>query len=292
MSKKSNINLPILSQDANLVRYLSEIKQFPLLTESEEQELSRKWLENQDIIAAQKLVTSHLRYVAKIAMQYRGYGLPMIDLISEGNIGLMTAVKKYDPDRGFRLSTATIQDYILKSWSLLKIGTSAAQKKLFFNLKKIKTRLLQIHNGSVPANESEIIAEQLNLSTKDVDDMNTRISGDASLNVKAHRGEESSVEMIDTIAEPSESHELTIINDNDLAFKRTKFQQALATLNEREQEIIYARRLQDTPVTLIKLGKKYGVSSERIRQIEEKALKKLKQYVLDSQNEPKQIECK
>lgn len=299
MSKKNNINLPILSQDAGLVRYLDEIKKFPMLSESEELELFRKWHEEQDINAAQQLVTSHLRYVAKIAMQFRGYGLPMVDLISEGNIGLMTAVKKYDPERGFRLSTystlwikATIQDYILKSWSMVKIGTTATKKKLFFNLRKMKNKLLHLHNGAAPANESEIIANQLDVSEEDVKQMESRIAGDISLNTTVYGKDDSQREAIDVVEEPSVSHEIQVIESEDYSRKRTRFMEAMEELTEREQEIIYARRLSDEPETLVDLSKKYGVSSERIRQIEEKALQKLKQYVAENSNEPKQIEYK
>ena len=288
MSKKSQINLPILSQDASLVRYLDDIQKFPMLSESEEVELARKWHKEQDITAAQKLVTSHLRYVAKIAMQYRGYGLPMVDIISEGNIGLMKAVKKFDPEKGFRLSSysgwwikATIQDYILKSWSLVKIGTSAAKKKLFFNLKKVQNKLMHIHNGDVPANQDALIAAELNLPESEVNEMSARMSGDISLNTKVINNDEESSEIIDITAEPSESHELTVIENHDYENKKTKFLKALSKLNEREQEIIYARRIGQPAATLDKLSEKYGVSSERIRQIEQKAINKLKKFVLE-----------
>lgn len=283
MSNK--INLPILSQDAGLVRYLEEIKKFPVLTETEENELALKWYNDGDIEAAQKLVTSHLRLVAKIAMQYRGYGLPMIDVISEGNIGLMTAVKKFDPRMGNRLSTyamwwikATIQDYVLKSWSMVKMGTSAAHKKLFFNLRKIKNKLFQANNGRVPANEIELIAKELDVSKEDVADMNARFTThEASLNDQAYGDDE--VEVIDTIAEPSESHEIQIIENDDFNYKKQKFANAMLTLNERERDIIQSRRLLDKPAKLEELSVKYGISAERVRQIEDRAFQKLKQAV-------------
>ena len=283
MSNK--INLPILSQDAGLVRYLEEIKKFPVLTETEENELALKWYNDGDIEAAQKLVTSHLRLVAKIAMQYRGYGLPMIDVISEGNIVLMTAVKKFDPRMGNRLSTyamwwikATIQDYVLKSWSMVKMGTSAAHKKLFFNLRKIKNKLFQANNGQVPANEIELIAKELDVSKEDVADMNARFTThEASLNDQAYGDDE--VEVIDTIAEPSESHEIQIIENDDFNYKKQKFANAMLTLNERERDIIQSRRLLDKPAKLEELSVKYGISAERVRQIEDRAFQKLKQAV-------------
>lgn len=286
IKQKDSFALPILSQDAGLIRYLEEIKKFPMLSEEEELELAFRWYNEQDIEAAQKLVTSHLRYVAKIAMQFRGYGLPMIDVISEGNIGLMTAVKKFDPNRGFRLSTysmwwikATIQDYILKSWSMVKMGTSAAHKKLFFNLRKIKAKLIHANNGTLPANQNDLIAKELDVSPHDVAEMNLRMTGgDASLNSFAY-GEDDDVEVIDLIAEPSENPESEVIEQFDYNSRKAKFERALLTLNEREQDIIKLRKLREEPVTLDDLSQKYGVSSERIRQIEEKALEKLQKAV-------------
>jgi RNA polymerase sigma-32 factor len=282
----SSMSLPILSQDAGLSRYLDEIKKFPMLTAEEEQDLAHKWHKEQDLEAAQKLVTSHLRLVAKIAQQFRGYGLPMTDMISEGNVGLMIAVKKFDPNKGFRLATyamwwvrATIQDYILKSWSMVKIGTSAAHKKLFFNLKKMKTRLYHANNGQIPANANDMIAKELDLSKAEVAEMDMRMSGgDVYLNSPAH-SEDDSGEVIDVIASPVESHELTILNDQEYAYKREKFNAALQKLSQREQEILFERRLKDDPTTLEVLGARYGISSERIRQIEEKAIKRLQEEV-------------
>jgi len=282
----SSISLPVLSQDAGLSRYLDEIKKFPMLSAQEEQDLAQKWHQEKDLEAAQKLVTSHLRLVAKIAQQFRGYGLPMTDMISEGNVGLMIAVKKFDPNKGFRLATyamwwirATIQDYILKSWSMVKIGTSAAHKKLFFNLRKMKNRLFNIHNGQIPANANDIIAKDLDLSKEEVSEMDMRMSGgDIYLNSHTSSDDDSG-EIIDVIASPGESHEVTILENQEYNYKKDKFNQALQKLTQREQEILFERRLKDDPTTLEVLGARYGVSSERIRQIEEKAIKRLQEEV-------------
>jgi RNA polymerase sigma-32 factor len=279
----NTIKYPIITQEASLTRYLEEIRKFPMLTEEEEKHLALEWYEKQDILAAQKLVTSHLRLVAKIAMQYRGYGLPVNDIISEGTLGLMTAVKKYDPHKGYRLATyamwwikANIQDYVLKSWSMVKMGTSAAHKKLFFNLRKIKNRLLHMNEGRAPANEVDLIAKELNVSKEDASDMNDRFTHyEASLNDHAY--DEDSVEIIDTIAEPSDDQEVLLLESQELDYKKKKMHAAMLTLNEREQEIIRERRLKDTPTTLEVLSKKFNVSNERIRQIEERALQKLQQ---------------
>lgn len=281
-----NINLPILSSESGLVRYLNEIRKFPMLTEKEEHDLAMRWYENNDIEAAQKLVTSHMRLVAKLAMQYKGYGLPMMDMISEGNIGLMVAVKKFDPNRGFRLSTyalwwikAYIQDYILKSWSMVKIGTSAAHKKLFFNLRKIKSKILQANHGQIPYNEAELIAKELDVSKEDVIDMNDRFNDhDSSLNNTMYDDE--THELIDLVAEESDNQEVVILEEQDTKYKMNKFNAALATLNEREQDIIRQRKLQDSPTTLDVLSKKYAISTERVRQIEERAMEKLKIAVM------------
>lgn len=279
------LTLPVLSQESSLTRYLDEIKRFPMLSEQEEHDLAISWLDKTDIKAAQKLVTSHLRLVAKIAMQFRGYGLPMADIISEGNIGLMIAVKKFDPYKGFRLATyamwwikATIQDYILKSWSIVKIGTSAAHKKLFFNLRKIKNKLFQVHKGQVPANEVELIANELEVSQGDVREMNDRLSNyEGSLNTNVYQ--DGDVELIDTIAEDEDSHEVMLLESQEKDYRQKKFEKAFALLNEREQNVIQERKLKEKPTTLEILSKRYGVSNERIRQIEERAMEKLQQAV-------------
>lgn len=279
------LTLPALSQESSLARYLDEVKKFPMLSEQEEHRLAVSWFEKSDIQAAQKLVTSHLRLVAKIAMQFRGYGLPLSDVISEGNVGLMIAVKKFDPYKGFRLATyaiwwikATIQDYILKSWSIVKMGTSAAHKKLFFNLRKIKNRLFQIHQGQVPANEVELIANELDVSQEDVKEMNDRFSNyEGSLNSLLHT--DGDIELIDTIAEETNDQEAALLETQEQNYKQRKFQNAFVLLSEREQNIIQERRLKEKPTTLETLSKQYGISTERVRQIEEKAMEKLQKAV-------------
>lgn len=281
----SALTLPVLSQGSSLARYLDEIKKFPMLSEKDEHDLAVSWLDKNDIKAAQKLVTSHLRLVAKIAMQFKGYGLPLADIISEGNIGLMIAVKKFDPYKGFRLATyamwwikATIQDYVLKSWSIVKMGTSAAHKKLFFNLKKIKNKLFQLHQGQIPANEVELIANELDVSQEDVREMNGRFNNyESSLNTAAYQ--DGDVELIDTIAEEENNQEMVLLEAQEKHYQQKKFAKAFALLNEREQHVIQERKLKDKPTTLETLSKKYGVSNERIRQIEERAMEKLQKAV-------------
>ncbi len=276
--------LPALTQEAGLHKYLEEIKKFPILTEQEEHDLAIKWSEHGDLSAAHTLVTSHLRLVAKIAMQFRGYGLPVIDIISEGNLGLMTAVKKFNPKLGYRLATyamwwikANIQDYILKSWSMVKMGTSGAHKKLFFNLRKIKNQLLQANNGQVDANESAIIAKELDVSKADVEEMSHRFeSFHNSLNDTAY--EEDGMEVIDLVVEPSDNQEVMLLESNDYAYKKKKLDEALTHLNDRERIIISERRMCDKPTRLEDLSERFGVSSERIRQIEERAMQKLTAY--------------
>jgi len=273
--------LPVLSSEAGLYRYLEEIKEFPVLTKEEEEILSKAWFEKEDINAAHVLVTSHLRLVVKIAMQFKGYGLPVIDLISEGNIGLMTAVKKFNPTMGNRLSTyamwwikAMIQDFVLKSWSIVKLGTSALHKKLFFNLRKIKSKIYQANSGQIPFNESEIIAKELDVSKEDVDEMSYRFDHlEESLNDHAY-GEEGA-EVIDLIADNTDNQETQIMQSDEYSFRKKLLDIGLKSLNERERDIISARKLQDPPVKLDELSKIYGVSSERIRQIEERAFQKL-----------------
>jgi len=280
----SNIKFPIVTQDTTLVRYLEEIRKFPMLSEEEEHSLALRWYEHKDIEAAQKLVTSHLRLVAKIATQFKGYGLPMSDMISEGSVGLMIAVKKYDPHKGYRLATyamwwikATFQDYILKSWSMVKMGTSAAHKKLFFNLRKMKNKLMHQNQGMSTGDELDIIAKELNLPKDDVVEMNNRFNNfEVSLNDKAF---EDGVEIIDTIAENVDNHEVLLLESQELDYKRKQLAAAMDTLDPREQEIIKERKLKDTPTTLEVLSKKFKVSNERIRQIEERALQKLQNAV-------------
>lgn len=278
--------LPTVSQEVSLTRYLTEIKRFPILSDKEENDLAVRWFDKADLKAAQQLVTSHLRLVAKIAFQFKGYGLSMADIISEGNIGLMTAVKKFDPYKGFKLATyatwwikATIQDYILKSWSIVKIGSSAAHKKLFFNLKKIKSKLLHLHEGQVPINEIELIAKELDVRKEDVAEMNNRLNpyGD-SLNVTMYDNEQE--ELMDTIVEERDNQEVMLLEAQEEDYKRRKFKKAFALLAERERNIIQERKLKEKPTTLEVLSQKYKVSTERIRQIEENAMKKLKEKVM------------
>jgi len=279
------MHLPVLSSEGNLSIYLQEIKKFPILTAEEEYMLAKRYKEHGDTDAAHKLVTSHLRLVAKIAMGYRGYGLPVTDLISEGNVGIMQAVKKFDPERGFRLATyamwwirAQIQEYVLHSWSLVKIGTTSAQKKLFFNLKKLKNQLSSIDSGNLSPENAREIASRLNVKEAEVLDMDNRLfSGDQSLNVQV--GEEGNTEWQDMLVDSHETQDNILADSNELLFRKKIFQQALEVLNDREKEIITLRKLKDKPVKLEELSKKFNISRERVRQIEEKALEKIKKQV-------------
>ncbi|MDC0060542.1 RNA polymerase sigma factor RpoH [Pelagibacteraceae bacterium] len=279
------MRLPVLSSEGNLSIYLQEIKKFPILTAEEEYMLAKRYKEHDDTEAAHKLVTSHLRLVAKIAMGYRGYGLPVTDLISEGNVGIMQAVKKFDPERGFRLATyamwwirAQIQEYVLHSWSLVKIGTTAAQKKLFFNLKKLKKQLSSIDSGSLSPENAREIASRLNVKEAEVLDMENRLfSGDQSLNVQV--GEEGDTEWQDMLVDSNDTQDNILANSNELSFRKKIFEQALGILNDREKEIITLRKLKDKPIKLDELSKKFNISRERVRQIEEKAFEKLQKQV-------------
>lgn len=281
----TNSSLPVVSSEAGLSKYMDDIRKFPMLSEQEESDLANKWYFEQDINAAHILVTSHLRLVAKIAMQFKGYGLPIVDLISEGNIGLMTAVKKFDPTMGNRLATyamwwikAHIQDYILKSWSMVKMGTSANHKKLFFNLRKVKSKILQTNSGVAPHNEIALIAKELNVPESDVSEMNDRFTHyETSLNDSAY--DDDAGEVIDLVAEPGDNQEIKLIESDEYNKRKEKFESAMLLLSERERDIIKARRMSDTPKTLDELSSIYSVSSERIRQIEEKAMQKLSEAV-------------
>lgn len=272
--------LPSLS-DGGLRRYMSEIQKFPVLTAEEEFMLAKRWQEHGDIEAAHRLTTSHLRLVAKIAMGYRGYGLPVGELISEGNIGLMQSVKRFDPDKGFRLSTyamwwikAAIQEYILRSWSLVKMGTSAAQKRLFFNLRKLKRRLQDADSGALTRENVKEIATTLDVSEQDVVDMDQRMSAtDKRLNQAI--GDDGEDEWMDRLADPGDSQETLLAADQERKIRSQALMNAIATLNEREQDIIRQRRLQDEPATLEDLSKVYNISRERVRQIEVRAMEKL-----------------
>ena len=282
----ANMHLPVLSSEGNLAFYLQEIKKFPILTAEEEYMFAKRFKEHDDTEAAHKLVTSHLRLVAKIAMGYRGYGLPVTDLISEGNVGIMQAVKKFDPERGFRLSTyamwwirAQIQEYVLRSWSLVKIGTTAAQKKLFFNLKKLKNQLSSIDSGDLSPENAREIARRLNVKEAEVLDMNNRLfSGDQSLNSKV--GDEGDAEWQDMIVDSHDTQDKKLENSNELLYRKKIFKKALEVLSDREKEIINLRKLKDKPLKLEELSKKFKISRERVRQIEEKAFEKLQKQVL------------
>ncbi|HEX6978702.1 MAG TPA: RNA polymerase sigma factor RpoH [Alphaproteobacteria bacterium] len=273
--------LPVPSGEGNLARYLQEIRKFPMLQPEEEYMLAKRWREHGDTEAAHRLVTSHLRLVAKIAMGYRGYGLPLSELISEGNVGMMQAVKRFDPDRGFRLATyamwwirAAIQEYILHSWSLVKMGTTAAQKKLFFNLRKLKSQMQAIEEGELPPEKVRAIAQQLDVSEQEVIQMNRRLaSPDHSLNAPLR--EEGEGEWQDWLVDESESQEIKLAESEELRRRQRLLGEAMRTLNERERHILTERRLRDDPMTLEDLSQKYGISRERVRQIEVRAFEKL-----------------
>ena len=278
-------NLPIVSVvDGNLSQYLLEIRKFPMLTYEQEFMLAKRWREHGDLDAAHQLVTSHLRLVAKIAIGYRGYGLPMSDLVSEGNVGMMQAVKKFDPERGFRLSTyamwwirASIQEYILHSWSLVKIGTTAAQKKLFFNLRRLKGEMKAIDDGDLSAEQVNKIATELNVSEEEVINMNRRIAApDYSLN-SPMRGAygEGGVDWQDMLVDESSSQAIRIGDTQESEHRHRLLNAAMAHLNPREREILVNRRLKDEPDTLDSLSQKYDISRERVRQIENRAFEKL-----------------
>lgn len=275
--------LPILSGEGGLSRYLEEIKKFPLLTVEEEYMLARRYIEHGEANAAHQLVTSHLRLVAKIAMQFRGYGLPVADLISEGNIGLMRAVKKFDPERGFRLSTyamwwirASVTEYILKSWSLVKMGTMAAQKKLFFSLRKAKARLKIYDSGDLAPDEADALSAQLGMPASDISHMNRRmLARDFSLNSKVSF-EDDAIEFQDTLVDKGPSPETIVAEQQKSQIQRRLLSEALEVLPDREKEILIQRRLSDEPVTLEELGKCFGISRERVRQLEVRAFEKVK----------------
>jgi len=277
----SSRGLPALSGDAGLSRYLSEIRKFPLLTSEEEFMFAKRLKEHGDPEAARRLVTSHLRLVAKIAMGYRGYGLPVSEIVSEGNVGLMQAVKRFDPDKGFRLATyamwwirASIQEYVLRSWSMVKLGTTAAQKKLFFNLRKAKSNIGAIEEGDLTPGHTAKLADQLGVTEREVTDMNRRLSGpDSSLNAPLRSESES--EWQDWLADDTMDQESRMAEREELGDRHSLLTNAMDTLTERERDIIQARRLQDEPATLEELSQKFGVSRERVRQIEVRAFEKL-----------------
>ena len=287
MSKTKSYNLPALSNEGGLTAYLAQIKKFPMLDAEEEYMLAKNWKTTGNLKSAEKLVTSHLRLVAKIAMGYKGYGLPVNEMISEGNIGLMQAVKKFEPEKGFRLATyamwwikASIQEYILRSWSLVKIGTTTAQKKLFFNLRKIKNQIAPRTEGDLKKEHVSEIASKLDVSEEEVVSMNRRLSGkEHSLNAKI--GEDGD-EFQDWIVDKEMDHELKLAQKEEMDQRKDLLKDSIKILNEREKEILYSRRLNDEPTTLEDLSKKFKISRERIRQIENKAFEKLQKHMLNS----------
>jgi RNA polymerase sigma-32 factor len=285
--------VPNLSAEGGLSRYLREIRKFPMLEREEEYMLAKRWREHADPEAAQKLVTSHLRLVAKIATGYRGYGLPLADLVAEGNIGMMQAVKRYDPERGFRLATyamwwirASIQEYILHSWSLVKLGTTAAQKKLFFNLRRIKGQIQAIEDGDLSPENLSKIATELDVPESDVVDMNRRLAGpDHSLNAPLRS--DSQGEWQDWLVDEGEDQESTLGESEELGLRRDLLTSAMSHLTDRERDILVERRLRDDPVTLEELAEKYAISRERVRQIEVRAFEKLQKFITTRASERK-----
>ena len=280
-------NLPVLSSDSGLTRYLQEIRKFPMLEAEEEYMLAKSWVEHGDRRAAHKLVTSHLRLAAKIALGYRGYGLPTNEVISEANIGLMQAVKRFEPEKGFKLATyamwwirASIQEYVLRSWSLVKMGTTSAQKKLFFNLKKLKGRIGALEDGDLRPENVSRIATELKVSEDEVVSMNRRMSGsDASLNTRISPHLEGDAEWQDWLEDESANHVQNFESQEELRLRRGMLVQAMSDLNEREKNIISWRQLSDEPKTLEELSKIFNISRERVRQIEVKAFEKLRKKI-------------
>ena len=280
-------NVPAMAGEGSLSHYLQQIKKFPMLEAKEEYMLAKSWRDRGDIRAAQKLVTSHLRLVAKIAIGYKGYGLPVSELVSEGNIGLMRAVKKFDPEKGFRLATyamwwikASIQEYVLRSWSLVKMGTTTAQKKLFFNLKKLKNQLAPMSEGDLKKEHVKEISKRLNVKEEEVVSMNRRLAGkEQSLNAKVGEGDD---EWLDWLSDNSLDQELRVSQNQEMRAKKELMNKSMDILNEREKEILTARRLSEEAVTLDELSKKYKISRERVRQIETKAFEKLQTAMLNA----------
>ena len=281
-------NIPVFqSGDSGLTRYLEEIRRFPMLEPQQEYMLAKRYQEHDDRDAAQQLVTSHLRLVAKIAMGYRGYGLPIGEVISEGNVGLMQAVKRFDPERGFRLATyamwwikASIQEYILRSWSLVKMGTTANQKRLFFNLRRLKGQIQALDEGDLKPEQVKEIATRLNVSEGEVESMNRRLSGDASLNAPIRATEGESGEWQDWLADESETQEQRLVEQDELDQRRTMLKDALTVLDDRERRIFEARRLAEEPLTLEALSTEFDVSRERVRQLEVRAFEKVQKAMV------------
>jgi len=287
MSATTNYNLPALSNEGGLSAYLAQIKKFPMLDAEEEYMLAKNWKNTGNLKSAEKLVTSHLRLVAKIAMGYKGYGLPVNEMISEGNVGLMQAVKKFKPEKGFRLATyamwwikASIQEYILRSWSLVKIGTTTAQKKLFFNLKKIKNQIAPRAEGDLRDEHVAEIADKLDVRKDEVVSMNRRLSG-KEFSLNSPIGEDGD-EWQDWLVDKELDHDLRFAQQEEMKQRKDLLSDSIKILNDREKEILYARRLNEVPITLENLSKKYKISRERIRQIENKAFEKLQKNMLNS----------
>ena len=288
MGTTTNYNLPVLSNEGGLGLYLAQIKKFPMLAAEEEYMLAKNWRKTGNLKSAEKLVTSHLRLVAKIAMGYKGYGLPVNEMISEGNVGLMQAVKKFEPEKGFRLATyamwwikASIQEYVLRSWSLVKMGTTTAQKKLFFNLKKIKNQISSGNNGDLKAEHVDKISKMLNVKKEEVVSMNRRLLGkEKSLNTPIK--DESGVEWQDWIVDDKVDQELKFSHEQEFNQRKKLMDDSISILNPREKDILTSRRLSENVPTLEDLSKKYGISRERIRQIETKAFEKLQKAMLNA----------
>ena len=287
--KVTGQTLPVPTEEGGLAAYLQKIREFPILSADEEYMLAKRWREHADREAAHKLVTSHLRLVAKIAMGYRGYGLPISEVISEGNVGLMQAVKRFEPDKGFRLATyamwwikAAIQEYILRSWSLVKMGTTASQKKLFFNLRKLKGQIKALDEGDLKPEQVKEIAEKLGVPEADVVSMNRRLAGDASLNAPLRTDGESSGEWQDWLVDEDENQEEKLAEREEHELRMKMLREAMEKLNERERRIFEARRLREPPLTLEELSKEFGVSRERIRQIEVRAFEKVQKAMKEA----------
>ena len=297
MAQATTTTLPsVASGDSGLSRYMQEIRKFPMLEPDEEYMLAKRYQEHDDPEAAHKLVTSHLRLVAKIAMGYRGYGLPIGEVVSEGNVGLMQAVKKFDPERGFRLATyamwwikASIQEYVLRSWSLVKMGTTANQKRLFFNLRKAKSKIQALDDGDLNPDQVRQIATQLSVSEEEVISMNRRLGGDASLNAPIKASEGESGEWQDWLVDDHENAEQILVKQDELEARRDMLADALDVLTDREKRIFLARRLEESPITLEELSGEFDISRERVRQIEvrafEKVQKAMKQAARDMADE-------
>jgi RNA polymerase sigma-32 factor len=298
MSNTDSMSISILSPDNNLGRYLDQIKKFPMLEAEDEYNLAKDWLDQKNTKSAHKLVTSHLRLVAKIAMGYRGYGLPVADLIAEGNIGMMHAVKKFDPEKGFRLATyamwwikAAIQEFVLRSWSQVKIGTTASQKKLFFNLRKIKSKINALEDGDLSPKQVNHIAKTLDVSEDEVVSMNRRmLGGDHSLNAQMNRNDGEETEWQDLLTDDRENQETLFAKQEEKNIRNKMMIEALELLKPREKDIIIKRRLTDTPKTLEDLSQEYKISRERVRQIETRAFEKLQEAMKLKANELKLIE--